>query len=265
MSVLKFIFSLILILSLFLSCEDIKRDNLLDPKVEDGYRASMVLVEAFVNVSHYTDYNRWAIEGLNRLSAVYGDKITIAQYHRNIDTVYVEDPSFTSEELSQKSLTLHDLYVSEADENQRYLPDIFVNGAFDRVSGASSALSVEQRVSEVIESKINLKNKFTLEPQVVQISSQTYDINCRIARLGNQAMAGYKLKMIAVYDNNHPLGKQVVVDFDTSEEIEQIEAGSYKTISLGQKQFNYAPDAIIFSVCSENELESFQSVRWEAP
>lgn len=263
MSALKYIFSFILILFLFLSCEDVDRNNLLDPKVEDGYRTSVVLVEAFVNTKHPSDYNGWAIEGLNRLNTVYGNKIAIAQYHRNIDSTYVEDPSFTNAELSQKAFNLQKRYINNYGEDELYTPDIFINGVYSRVSGASSVSSVELKVRAAINSKINLKNSFTLEPEVMRISALTYDISCRVARLGNQAMSNYKLKMIAIYDNKNYLGKQVVVDFGIKE-IGAVEAGTYKTIHLGQYQFAYEPDAVIFSLCTKNELESLQCVKWEA-
>ncbi len=263
MLVLKFIFSILLILCFFSSCEDLKRDNLLDPKNEDGYRESVLLVEAFVNISNPFDYSKWTIEGLDRLKQIYGDKVIVAQYHRNVDTTYVEDLIFTTTELSERSLNLQELYVSNSGGDSIFTPDVFINGAYSRVSGASSPTSVEQRIIPFIESMINVKNKFTLEPEIQQVSSQTYEVKCRVARLGNKSMSGYKLKMIAIYDNNHSFGQHVVVDFSTGTEIGSIEAGSYKTISLGQHQFNQTPDVFIFSLTSSNELETFQSVKWE--
>jgi hypothetical protein len=64
------------------ACEDIPRDNLLDPQNPDSYTSSIILLEAFVNTNNPLPYNLWALEALDEIGGLYGTKIVIAEYHR---------------------------------------------------------------------------------------------------------------------------------------------------------------------------------------
>ncbi|MBN2425286.1 MAG: hypothetical protein JXR46_13620 [Calditrichaceae bacterium] len=257
---LKFIFNISFICIILAGCEDLKRDNLLDPKNEDSYTSGVVLVEAFVNLDHPTDYNKWAVQGLNQISANYKDKILIVQYHRNIKDY---PDNYTTPGMSRSDSVLHQKYVKSSESKERVLPDIFVNGAFNRVSGASSVESVVSRVSAEINSVYREKNYFTIEPLISKYSDLSYDVSCLVAGLGGRSLNDVKIKFIVVYDNGEMLGKRVAIELDCDNEIDYVEAGSFKEVNIGSFQFVQPPDAFYLSLTSKNDLETYQSIKWD--
>jgi len=76
--------SLILFLFIISACDDIERDNILDPKNPGSYRPLTTMIEAFVNTENDQLYNQYMISALNKIKEQYGQKVVIAHFHRNV-------------------------------------------------------------------------------------------------------------------------------------------------------------------------------------
>ncbi len=254
----KYIFSIFIILFLLISCDDIPRDNILDPKNSSGYCQPVILIEAFVNTS-YPACDR-AIEALNLIEADYGGKIVIAEYHRDVagsidSCSYLQFDAF------------HQKYVdASSSSTQRGIPDIFVNGAGNRVSGASSVNSVRDRLNPIISELVIQKNEYILEPNI-QVNGTTINASCKVARLGNQAAAHLRLKLIFIKDYGKTYLKHVSVLPEPAlipcVIIDKIEVGEFVEKKFDSLSFTNLPDAVIFTLTSDDEVEIFQTIIWE--
>lgn len=254
----KYIFSIFIILLLIINCDDIPRDNILDPKNSSGYCQPVILIEAFVDTSY--DACDRAIEALNLIEADYGGKIVIAEYHRD-----VEDTTDTY--VYSQYDALHQIYVdSSSSSTQRGVPDIFVNGAGNRVSGASSVTSVSDRLNPIISELVIQKNEYILEPNI-QVNGAAINASCKVARLGNQAAANLRLKLIFIKEYSGTYLKHVSVlpkkALIPRVIIDKIEAGEFVDKKFDSLSFTYLPDAVIFTLTSGDEVEIFQTIIWE--
>ena len=74
---------LLLIASFFIFnvCQDIPRDNVLDPKNPESSTRQIITVEAFVNTNNELSYNQNMLNALDLLDEKYPDKLSIMQYH----------------------------------------------------------------------------------------------------------------------------------------------------------------------------------------
>lgn len=255
----KYIFSIFSILLLIISCDDIPRDNILDPKNSSGYCQPVILIEAFVNTSY--DACDRAIEALYLIEADYGGKIVVAEYHRDVADS-IDSYSYLQYD------ALHQKYVDESSSStQRGVPDIFVNGAANRVSGASSVNSVRDRLNPIISELVIQKNEYFLEPSV-EVNNTTINASCKVARLGNQAAADLRLKLIFIKDYGEPYLKHVSILPEQAlipYVIDKIDAGEFVEKKFDSLSFSFTnlPDAVIFTLTSEDEVEIFQTIIWE--
>jgi len=252
--VYKYIFRSILLALLLISCQDIPRNNLLDPQNPNSYQQSTILLEAFVNTNNPYNYNQWALLALDSIAEIYGSRVVIAEYHRK--TSLYNDSLF-----NQLNELLYDKYVQNSASPAKGVPDIFINGSGNRVQGASSVSSVINRLNAVLADRVILENQFTLQPGEVKINASEISASCTIARLGNRSSENLLLKMILLKRINNQELKRVVRDLKKSTVISRLEAGEIKTIIFDPVSFSENPDEIIFSLTSSDELTVYQSIR----
>ena len=259
------VFKLILLFLIISNCDNIPRDNLLDPKNDDSYRKSVILLEAFVNTTYDYPLNFWALEALDSIEAIYGERIVIAEYHRNIkvgDSLYADPYANTQDQFDM----IHQNYVDVSlNTFERAIPDIYINGTYDRILGASSVHSVIDRLTPGISELINEKTYFTIEADISASTDTTVSIKCKIARLGNQSEKDLQLNWIFIKDHKQNYLKRVVekVSFLEPENIEEIKAGEYVEEEIGPITFSSErrPDAVILTITKRNNLEVLQTFR----
>lgn len=253
------LFSLLLLLVLF-ACSDIPRDNILDPKNPAGYSSPVVLVEAFVNTSDEipTAYNRWAVQALSNIDNLFGQEVIIVEYHRGALAYY--DPYADS---TKHSITdLHREYTELA-EIPMGVPDIFINGAGQRVSGAASVQSVSQMVQDKITEQLESKNYLRLEADLEWDGTRLIS-DCRIAALGNKTFNNPKLRLITL--NTYPAdpyGQRVVSELLKGEFLPDLKDGRVVEQSIGPLNLKIKPDAVVLAVISEDGKTVIQSLRKE--
>ena len=81
---------LTIILILFLvECQNIPRDNPLDPKNPESFSSLNILIEAFVNTANPHRYNEYMLAALDSILNSYPNRVVIAEYHRNTE-VYLD-------------------------------------------------------------------------------------------------------------------------------------------------------------------------------
>jgi hypothetical protein len=229
----------------------------LDPKNSSGYCQPVILIEAFVNKSYAACDS--AIEALYSIKDDYDSKIVVAEYHRDVaDSIDLYSDS--------RYDALHQIYVdSSSSSTQRGVPDIFVNGAANRVSGASSVTSVRDRLNPIISELVIQKNEYILEPNI-QVNGATINASCKVARLGNQAAADLRLKLIFIKDYGKTYLKHVSILPEQAlipYVIDKIDAGEFVDKKFDSLSFTNLPDAVIFTLTSEDEVEIFQTIIWE--
>ncbi|MGD9898233.1 MAG: hypothetical protein AB7T22_03805 [Calditrichaceae bacterium] len=254
--VFKFISKVMLLWLLVLSCDELPRDNLLDPKNSSGYRESVVFIEAFVNTHNPYQYNEFTLDALDEIESVYGNRVVIAEYHRNItlpDTIY-SDPYY-----SLQNEQLYWRYVDAADPGSIGVPDVFINGYQNRVQGASSSSAARDRISKIVGSLVTEKNEYTIESDL-RINGSVIQAKCRIARLGNQAADEMLLKMILINNYGETGLKRVVDDISLPVTIAGLDAGSYIEKDISQTFIN-EPDAVIIVLTSNDGLLIYQALK----
>ncbi|APF18746.1 hypothetical protein Calab_3119 [Caldithrix abyssi DSM 13497] len=262
---LRFVFKalpLFIILSgLFgLSCTDLERDNLLDPKNPDSYSQTVPLVEAFVNLAHPSPYNRWAVQSLNALTADFPLKMIVVHYHRDLllDSALYDDP-FNDDQQQTYFLQLQDKYVQAASDLPRVLPDVYLNGAQARFSGAYDENSLKMRMERAVSELIAQKNDYILEP-IIERSAGVVQVRCLIARLGKRQAENLRLRILFLKKNafeNLELNSVVKMSWPGIL-IDKIKAGEYVEI-LGGQIAEQRADGVAFALVTEDELQVLQS------
>lgn len=252
-------------LAILSGCQDLDRENPLDPKNPQSSRQPVFLIEAFINTSSQleaenTFYNTWAVHALDSLHDLYGGQLIIAEYHRA-----VTDPKYADEfALPDRYEALYTRYVNANGTGGKGVPDIFINGAVDRIQGAHSASSVYDRMNEILSGKMSEEGLFTLEP-VVTVSGGDIRVSCKIARLGNRPEQALRLRLVFVKDFSHPLLKRVVVAEDEvskyTKSINRLTAGEYLKLEFNTIHFSTMPDAVILILSDKEETHIFHSAK----
>lgn len=257
---LRFTFNLILLLSLVLiSCTDISRDNILDPKNPSSTRTHIVSLEAFVNTSsaipEEIDYNYQLIDALNQLEKKYQDQIIILEYHRNVQEYSDPDHSIENESLYSK-------YISHVEPGSKGVPDVFINGTTARIQGAYNAGGTTRvRLEQAIEPLLIRNSHFALEPKI-NPSSSGYQISVKIARLGENAANDILVKAVYISKDDDNFHQRVVKHISKSNIITKIEAGEVTEVNFPAYQpFDQNRESVIFFVTSEDEVQIYQSIR----
>lgn len=251
----KLIFSFLFIL-LLSACDDIARDNVLDPKNPDSYSQPVILVEAFVNTEVL--YSDWAIQGLTNLAATYGEDVVIAEYHRDL-TGYPDD--YNDPSTDQKFTNLHDKYVGQNADIPRSVPDVFINGYENRISGAADANSVNEQSSGIVENLLSQKNYYRIEPIIENNGGGNINVACRIARLANRSAEGLKVRVIFIKDYQQQNLNRVVMEMTLAYQVPTIEYGGYKEVELGDFSLGDSPTFVLIALLSADERIILQCVK----
>jgi hypothetical protein len=217
---------LIIIVLLFVigACDDIPRDNILDPKNPDSLRPQKVLIEAFVNTANNFQFNQYMIEALDSLSQLYDDRIIVAEYHRNTEDF--QDIYHRSENESH-----YQNYLTALNSSLKGVPDVFINGIEKRIQGASSVETALFRLLESVSEAIKKNSRFTMDLNF-QINDNKLIPEVTLARLQNSDAENILLSTILISridDNYH---KRVVQGIVKSSLIPKLSGGEVKTITL---------------------------------
>ncbi len=251
----KFVFSLLALL-LFTACTDIPRDNPLDPKNSAGFTESVVLVEAFVNTADNipVPYNNWALQGLAAAQIAYPQEALFVEYHRDLEGY---DDSLNTAMTSNRFKSLHQKYADFHTTVPMGVPDIYVNGAGTRISGASDVVTVNEQVSAGISSFVSERNYFKIEAEPEWVGDTQFVLHCTIAMLGNRSSSQKKIRIIFLRDS------AVAEDVDLNEPLPNLSAGGVVHQDFGPFTLREQTKQLIVSVVSDDDLIVFQSVKKE--
>ena len=250
---IKYLFLVLIVLS---SCDDINRDNILDPKNPASERPQIITVEAFVNTTDSIPnaFNEYLLDALDELESSYSDKILISVNNRRIKNNFFYGYFIKDIEL------LYETYFQGYDSGVRGVPDVYINGIEARIQGASSQSTVLFRLEEVLNSLITSNSYFTIESNIIQDGNE-YKISAKIARLGSTNEENIKVKAIIVSKYDNDLHERVVTDILKSQDIGNISNGEIKEIDLGEVPATSIDSDVIFMITSDDELQVFQSIK----
>lgn len=246
-------------------CDDIPRDNILDPKNPSSERQKIVTIEAFVYTGSDAPntLNETVLYALDQIENAYGNKVTIMEYHRNT-TNYSADPYVTDPYNNYSNENLYDIYTGNVGEG---VPDVFINGIAARVQGASTVQNSVFRLEQALQPFIIQNSLFTIEPQA-SIQNGEIDLSLKIAKLGSSNAQDIIVKAIIVYKIDNDILERVVHGIGKSTIIEEIENGEIKEVDIDPiplAQFSYQSISVIFAVTSEDEKSIYQSIEVDIP
>lgn len=255
---MKRIFLLLLVLLPFLFlCESLDRDNILDPKNRNSNVEQVTLVELFINDSTGCDYCNYAleaIEGISRRNG-YRDKVLVLEYHLALSN----DPYG----IAACSNRYHD-YVQN--QNERGIPDAFLNGKKNRIQGAS-AQNIENRYQIMLDNLTANKSYFRLEAEK-EITNNNLNLKVKLARLGRYDMNNIVVQAIVYEDlgiNNHQYVVRKILD---GYSINSIQSGEVKKdINFNATLTNIENSANVFAVIfvqdqAADSREIYQAARF---
>jgi len=239
------------------ACKDIDRDNILDPKNPDSYRALTTMIEAFVNTENDQFYNQDMIAALNSIKEQHGDKVVIAHFHRHAGT-------FMDSLSGQENEILYEKYIDQID-SEKGVPDVFINGPDIRIKGASSAQAALQRIEAQLQPLLIENSYFTIEPSLKR-ENGSVQISVKLARLGSQAAEDLFLRLVITEKLDNTYRSHVVRRVEVSNLIPEMEPGERKTIAFSDLNIYRNPDlkAIIMVVSNQN-LHIFQTIEVPLP
>lgn len=237
---------------LLISCNDIPRDNVLDPKNPNSYRAMVISMEAFVNTDNDQMYNEYMLSALQTIIGRYPQKLVLMQYHRNT-THFSDSLAIPENEI------LYEQYLSKYD-NLKGVPDVFINGSSDRIKGASSVSAAVERIDDAIQPYLIENAFFTIEPTVT-VQNSTITLSAKIARLGAQSVSDIVVRAILAEQIDSEIHTKVVRSMESSTLIPRIGPGEQKEIKFSNIVINSTNQLyVIFTVLSNDDLNIHQSI-----
>ena len=253
----KCIAAILLIFSGINACKDIPRDNVLDPKNPSSYSDWIISIEAFVNTENDKLYNEYLIEALNSISIQYPGKVTIAQYHRNVAT-------FTDSLSIPENEYIYEDYINQFD-SQKGVPDVFINGALERVKGSSSVENTIERIERALLPLLKENSHFTIEPELSR-QEGNLSINIKLARLGSFQTENIFLRVMLIEKIDSEYLSRVVRSIQSSNLIPALEPGEVKEISFDGIEYNAgAHQSLILNVLSNEDHIVRQSIEVAIP
>jgi len=255
----KYLTYFVTLFILLLSCEDIERDNILDPKNPASERPQVITVEAFVNTNPSAPHslNDTLLLALDQIYNDHRSKLSVLEYHRN--TTYFTDPFY---DISNENL--YDIYTGNVGEG---VPDVFINGTAARIQGASTIQNSIFRLEQALQPFLIENSYFTIEPTVAEANNQI-DISAEVARLGSTEAENIILKAVVIYLIDDDLLKRVAFGIGKSTIIDNIENGEMKEINIdpiNKATFQYSNYSVVLMITSEDEKNIYQSVKVEIP
>lgn len=251
-----FIFCLVL----FLRCDDIPRDNILDPKNPSSRQPKIITIEAFVYTGDDApnNINESLLHALDQIENDYGNKVTIMEYHRNT-TNYTDDPYHTT-----GNENLYNIYTGNTGKG---VPDVFIDGIAGRVQGASSVQNSVFRLEQALQPFIIQNSFFSMEPQVM-VQNSEIDLFLKVARLGSSYAQDILVKAVVIYKIDNDILKRVVHGIGKSTIIDRIENGEIMDITIDPipiAEFQYQSISVIFMITSDDEKTIYQSIKVDVP
>ncbi len=249
------VFNIMFALLLFGACDDIVRDNVLDPKNPNSFRPQVVTVEAFVNTGHPSPYSGYLLAALDSLQTMFGARIVIAEHHRPVTgNTYNDNLVLDDSEL------LYDKYFTAVNEGNKGIPDVYINGIGERIQGASSVSSVLFRLQNVLQPLISENSSFTIEPDVSR-SGNDIILKSTVARLGSDSAINFKLRAMLLEDIDGDSNKRVVRKIIYSNIVPQLSAGEVTSVYIGTVSENYQGKlTALFFLTSQNDTEVYQAI-----
>jgi hypothetical protein len=239
------------------SCKDIPRDNVLDPKNPDSYRAQVIALEAFVNTENDQMYNEYMLSALRTIVDRYPEKIVFMQYHRNTS-------NFTDSLALPENEILYERYL-DAFDDLKGVPDVFINGSVDRIKGASSVEAAVERIDNAIQSLLIENTYFTIEPNVSRTNSKI-SISTKIARLGSEYISDVVVRVTVTEQIDGSLKSRVVRSIENSNLIPRLEPGEQKDIKFSDLTLNSTNELhVVFTVTSNQNMLVHQSIEVIVP
>jgi hypothetical protein len=244
-------------ITLILSCKDIPRDNILDPKNPNSYRAQVIALEAFVNTQNDQMYNEYMLFGLKTILERYPGKLILMQYHRN-STYFTDSLAIPENEL------LYEQYLENFDD-LKGVPDVFINGTVDRIKGASSVEGAVERIDNAIQRLLIENSFFTIEPTVKR-NNLTVSLSAKIARLGTGISSDIIVRATITERIDSGIYSRVVRYMENSNLIPRIESGAQKEIKFSDFIVNSNNDLYtVFTVTSNENIIIHQSIEVAIP
>ncbi len=257
LSIFRFVTVICVAIVYLIACKDIPRDNVLDPKNPDSYRAQVISLEAFVNTENSQDYNEYMLSALQTIVNRYPGKLILLQYHRNTSS---DTDSFAIPE----NESLYEQYVNKFDA-LKGVPDVFINGSVDRIKGASSIENAIERVDSAIQPLLIENTFFTIEPTVTRSNSKI-SIATIIARLGSESISDIIVRVTVTEQIDSGLYTRVVRHMENSNLIPRLQPGEQKEIKFSDVTIESGANLqVIFTVTSNQSLIVYQSVEVAVP
>jgi len=264
---LKYISSLLFIVFL-VSCADLDRENVLDPKNPSSRTENVYLIEAFVNTNSKLDslgmdFSKRAITALNEIKILYGDQVIVCEYHRDSEDPKINFPDQYALQ-DNRFEVLYTKYVEFNNQGDKGVPDIFINGAAHRIQGAYSVSSTKDRLIDVISELSFEETEYILDPEI-SIAANTITVSCKVARLRNQSAQDLRLRLIFTKDfGGVHLGNVVVAEDQLgrySKSIQGISAGNHIKVQFESIRLIQFPDMVTIVLTNNDETEVLTSIR----
>ncbi len=198
------------------ACEDLERNNPLDPRNPRSERSRVTFIEAFINDA--TPFSPFALTALDSLALAFAfDEIIIAEHH-------LPSASFNDAYALQESA---DRYQSLAPAD-RGVPDVFLNGTTVRLQGASNSHMALRRYRSALQNELGKISHFTIAAKK-SISATGIEVNATIARLGDVPFTQFAVVAMIAEDLGMAGHRQVVRKIFAPEVVSSIDAGETKS------------------------------------
>lgn len=204
-------------LLLLVACENLERNNPLDPNNPGSERRRIVFVEAFVNDT--APFSAFALQALDSLAATFPQQqVMIVEHH-------LPSTKFTDAEALPESADRYKILTTAAPA----VPDVFFNGSQSRVQGASTMSNAVFRYRHAIQAEIDKVAHFTTEAQKT-ISANRIDIDVAVARLGKDDFSQFAVIAMIAEDLGAAGHHHVVRKILLPENFSGIAAGERKSV-----------------------------------
>ncbi|MGH7597670.1 MAG: hypothetical protein ACREOI_15065 [bacterium] len=210
-------------LLLLVACENLERNNPLDPKNPSSERRRVVFVEAFTNDA--APFSNFALQALDSLAALFPQQQVVIVEHHLPSTKFMDTEALPESDIRYRLLTTADPAVPAT------VPDIFFNGTKSRVLGASTTGTAMFRYRNAILTEIDKVAHFTIEAQKT-ISTNRIDIEVTIARLGKDDFSQFAVTAIIAEDLGVAEHHHVVRKILLPENFSGIAAGERKSVDF---------------------------------
>lgn len=177
----------------FMQCQDLQRDNILDPKNSRSQRPRTVLVESFVNESG-GDVVQLATLALERLRREYeADDFILLEHH-------IQKTADTDPYAQEQSYTRYTELVPQV--SRQGLPHVFFDGSQAEVQGASEEDIAYLRYKTELDKRLLLPAYFTIEAKTT-LDEGAVTVWAQIARLGDKNARHVTVKIAVAEDIFH--------------------------------------------------------------